>query len=1342
MCYKCENTYTFRELMKRGNGMRKIKHRKVTKRIVALTMMTALMFSNAVFFVSADEPENTSVSQSVDTAPAPSGSQSGDSNDGGSSSSTDNNAAGDSQNTDGANPAGDANATEGSTGADTQNSAGGQNTTGSQNSTDSTGNDNQNSAGEASANGQQSTDGTNPTTGDETNSGSAAGSAADDQTNLTYQVLTMDPSLFNTTSDYLLNSGNYILMSANQTVDTNQIHYVYSQDDESGESKEIGTFTVDEEGQKVFKFYKVDENGEFIKDEDGNYVIDEEATYSEDEEGYLCINGIRMVGEDGNPILVKEQSNTYVPCHFHCFGKYEYIGTNDEGVDQHAASCTFPGCKEKDVRDCEKETVLIDGFEVTRCKVCGHEFSSVDPKPEIESIEFSTDAEKNFNNIDLYKSDVTVTVKARCKAKGGATYTLEGFDENTSEDVFFELTQDGDPDDEGFIKYSYTFSGSELYYSIDKVKGCTNDYDGSIYVERACQFEVNTTNMKVKGPVAYIEASNEAGDRVWIYDDDKFYFDNWYSSSIEGYPDTLELTFAAVTRNYDIGYFTVYDNGKELPAEAINNLTEDVKGKLKNVEPVWDGNEVDYEYEYNTKPRAKDKQFYKIKYTCQIPTTVEGEHTYEVVYGNDSRHTESTEITIYVDNTVPVIDSISYNGNSTPVGSSGADTGYYNENVEVELVVNEKNLVNEDRLDDLKLVEEGAGSQPLTLKEKRGDEYVFSATASSEGKYHVEGWVKDKADNSVELKKQESFTIDKTNPEISFEFDNTEAKNGKYYNAARVATITVKDANFEPDDKYITQNISEKDGKAAPGGWDKSGDGTYTKKITFDADGVYSFTVSCKDKAANASSTVSADEFVIDTSVPTIDVNFDNNSSSNEYYFKDARQATIVVEDANFDSKLVVVEKTGEDGASSSLPGVSGFSDSDKKHSASMNFEKDGKYAFRITCQDLAGNVAETYTSSVFVIDTVVPEVNITGVADMSANNGVVQPIITTKDENLKAENVVVTLTGANKGTVSTVGSTTPSNGGYVVEISDLPHVKANDDLYILKAEITDLAGNVTEKEIKYSVNRFGSVYVLGDGTLGMIDSYYVTKPQNVVITEINVDELTYKEVSITYDGSVKDLSNGKDYTTTDTVNKNSWHSISYTINASNFRNDGLYSVSVYSEDKASNTQSNKSKDANIEFLVDSTAPSVIVSGVESDGVYQEAEHNFSVNATDTIGLDGLKVYLNDDILADYSAKELQENGGTEVITIPGKDDYQQLVIVCSDVAGNETKLSCNNILVSEKAEDLIDSKIIQKTEIVPEEIVPVAGFFSKPIVWGVFASVASVSAAAGVFVFRKRKIK
>ena len=1305
--------------MKRGNGMRKIKHLKVTKRIVALTMMTALMFSNAVFFVSADETADTNVSQSQSgdtTQEASSDNQSGDSTNGGGSTTTDNNVAGD--------------------------------------NTGSAQNANGDSAGAGSQNAN----------------GDSAG--ADGQINMTYPVMTMDPDMFGTTADYVLNGGNYVPMGADPTDPTNpagptdpadptnpadpadptdptdptdsgEIHYT---DSEGNEIDPSDIFSEDADGHKVLNLnilFQTDEDGNLIKDEEGNYVADPDAIYSVDSDGYLLDkNGERILDENGDPIIVSDPTNTTIGSHVHTFGDYHYAGKNADGVDYHERNCTFSGCDAKETEDCDKEVVREGDFEVTRCKVCGQEFNRVYAKPVINSVEFSVTPEKDEDNIDLFTSDVTVTVNARCEAEHGATFKLEGVDQNSDAYVTFELTQQGEPDENGNANYTYTFSGKELFYAIEKVTGSANNYEDGLYAERECKFIVNTTSMKIDGAIAFVTATNADGQRVWTYDGDRYFSENWYSASLDGNPETIEVRFQG-SANAEVNYFRIYDNGEEISEEKITDNTGDpVVGPYYDVTTNWNGVKLLYDYKRLSGWLSSwvKNYYYELNYECKIPTTTEGEHTYLVEYGKDSSHTQTSEITINIDNTVPVIDSISYNGNSTPAGTSGADAGYYNEDVEVEVVVTEENLVNTEKLDDLKLVEEGGSSRPLTFKEKRGDKYVFSATASSEGKYHVEGFVQDKAKNRKNLAEQSAFIIDKTNPEITLDFDNTEAKNGKYYNAARIATVTIKDANFDPDDKYITLNISEKDGKAASGGWEKSSEGSYTKKINFDADGVYSFTVSCKDKAANASTSVSADEFVIDTSVPTIDVDFDNNTASNEYYYKDARQATIVVEDANFDSKLVVIEKTGEDGANA-LPSVGGFSDADKKHSASMNFDKDGKYAFRVTCQDLAGNVAETYTSSVFVIDTVVPEVEITGVADMSANNGAVNPVITSTDENLKVEGVVVNLKGANNGTISSIGKATAVNGGFSVEIPDLPHTKENDDLYILTATITDLAGNVTEKEIKYSINRFGSVYVLGDGTLSMIDNYYVVKPQDVVVTEINVDELTYKEVSITYDGSVKELSSGRDYSTSEILNEHSWHSISYKVNSSNFRNDGLYSVSIYSEDKATNTQSNKAKGADIDFLVDSTAPSIVVAGVESDGVYQEAEHDFSVNATDTIGIAGLTVYLDDVVLAEFTAEELNENGGTEILTIPGKDDYQQLEIVCSDVAGNEANLSCNNILVSVQAQKLVDEDIIQKAKVADDEV-PLVGFFKKPITWVAIAIILILLIATGVAVSKKKNAK
>ena len=256
---------------------------------------------------------------------------------------------------------------------------------------------------------------------------------------------------------------------------------------------------------------------------------------------------------------------------------------------------------------------------------------------------------------------------------------------------------------------------------------------------------------------------------------------------------------------------------------------------------------------------------------------------------------------------------------------------------------------------------------------------------------------------------------------------------------------------------------------------------------------------------------------------------------------------------------------------------------------------------------------------------------------------------------------------------------------------------------------------------------------------------YSVGKKTNadVVITEINVDALSKKEVSVAFDGSVKELREGVAFTTSDTTNSNGWHSISYKVDKSNFNKDGIYSVNVYSEDKASNRQSSQSKEAEVEFLLDKTAPSVIVSGIEDGGIYEEESHDFSVNAADTIGVNSMTVYLNGEKLGSYTASELAENGGTVVLTIPTKDDYQKVSIQCTDVAGNTTNLEYNNLLVSVKAEELLLEDNLTPTSNLGAGEEGTDGTISnssKAIVVVIVFFAFAACGGAGVYAFRKKK--
>ena len=816
----------------------------------------------------------------------------------------------------------------------------------------------------------------------------------------------------------------------------------------------------------------------------------------------------------------------------------------------------------------------------------------------------------------------------------------------------------------------------------------------------------------------------------------KYIDDIWYSNGGNN-EDKLKVSIQGTALGGDAfkvkKFEEVFEKGKPVSIPCVNGPTEPESGTypISHIIETIRGilNLVHYETKYD--------------FQYELPTDVEGQHVYKIQYEVSDKTFEKT-ITVNIDNTVPELKSITYNGETSPVGSDGAESGFYGEEVRVVAVVKEENLENEEELSKLILHKSGS-SDDIKFKKvgysKDDKTYTFEAIADADGTYYVSGNIYDKAGNGIEEIKEPEFTIDETAPSVEISLDRSDAKNDKYFNKAKTVTIKVTDANFNPDDSAWAPTIDQEVGTAQVEGWQSEGEYVYTKNITFAEDGIYSVSFSCKDKAGRESNKVEESQFVIDTKAPTISVDYEGSSVKNEIYFNSARKVKITIDDISFDQSLVSITKTG-DSDLNALPSVGSYSNSEYKYETSMNFENDGRYAFRITCEDLAGNVSEGYSSNVFVIDTTAPEIEISGVEDKSANNGVVEPIINSTDMNLKPEDIKVTLTGANNGQIATPQVVGDIEGGYTIKLNDIAHEKSADDLYTLVATVTDQAGNETEKQIQYSVNRYGSVYVLGDGTKKMIDGHYVTTPEDVVVTEINVDTLSYKDVSLTYDGSVKNLKEGKGYTTSESINEKGWHSISYTINKKNFQSDGMYSVTIYSEDKATNKQSNKSKDAEIEFVVDMTAPSVVVSGIESDGVYEEASHDFSINANDTIGVSEVKIYLDNKELETYTGEDLQETGGTKIITIPAKNDYQQIEIVCSDIAGNETRLSYNNVLVSEKASELMEDGAIQRQ--ITDADTPKAFTYSA---WSWVAAIAAIAVAgaligAGVFVYNKNKVK
>ena len=61
--------------------------------------------------------------------------------------------------------------------------------------------------------------------------------------------------------------------------------------------------------------------------------------------------------------------------------------------------------------------------------------------------------------------------------------------------------------------------------------------------------------------------------------------------------------------------------------------------------------------------------------------------------------------------------------------------------------------------------------------------------------------------------------------------------------------------------------------------------------------------------------------------------------------------------------------------------------------------------------------------------------------------------------------------------------------------------------------------------------------------------------------------------------------------------------------------------INIYSEDAAHNSTTNKTKAKTIEFTVDKTAPTMVVSNLADRGRYKENTHEFTLNVKDNIYL-------------------------------------------------------------------------------------------------------------------------
>lgn len=555
---------------------------------------------------------------------------------------------------------------------------------------------------------------------------------------------------------------------------------------------------------------------------------------------------------------------------------------------------------------------------------------------------------------------------------------------------------------------------------------------------------------------------------------------------------------------------------------------------------------------------------------------------------------------------------------------------------------------------------------------------------SNEIKMHIK--MTDRAGNTSE--DELIFSIDKTKPEIKIAFDNEtpDAENTTMFKENRVATITVTERNFEAAD--FKADITNTDGVIPElSAWqttentENPDQSVSTATITFAEDGDYTLSVSGQDKAANQAETVKADDFTIDKTRPVITVTYDNNNAVNGNYYAAARTATIQIEEHNFSENRVRITGTATDnGAGISFPQSGGFTGNGDVHTATITCGTDGLYNFNVEYTDMAGNIAETYTGEEYYVDLTEPEIEIVGVEDYSANNGDVIPQIVMSDTNFDTNGVNIELVGANQGSVAPEGSYTNQGNGETFTFQNFPKEQSYDDIYTINATLTDMAGNESNATVTFSVNRFGSVYVF-DQTLKDIEGTYIQNEIDVKLKEVNVDSLEHDKIKVVVDtnGTPRTLEEGIDYQVQESGGNGQWYQYDYTIDKSLFAGDGRYIVTLYSEDIAGNVNENidESKEAEISFGVDKTAPVVIPIDVESNAQYPVDTKAANVTVNDNLVLDSVEIYIGDK-KCDYTV-----DGENYQFNIPNNTKKQDVTIMAVDAAGNKTNYVLNGILVT-----------------------------------------------------------
>lgn len=567
-----------------------------------------------------------------------------------------------------------------------------------------------------------------------------------------------------------------------------------------------------------------------------------------------------------------------------------------------------------------------------------------------------------------------------------------------------------------------------------------------------------------------------------------------------------------------------------------------------------------------------------------------------------------------------------------------------------------------------------------------------------------------------------TFGIDKCDPYVDLQFEGASQTNKygdkTYFSGPREAVITVDELNFngeyfEINKKDVGYNVdpdspvSEQTLKIPTKDWTRLNSyniddcDKWEYRIKYPEQGDYRLDVVGHDNLKledgsfpHQSNHSDSGWFCLDWTNPTLSVAWDNNNVVNDKYYTAARTATLVLNERNFASEYFPVNPiitAGHDGTMGSA-NFSGWTRSGvHTYTATVSFPTEGTYAMTVDGKDLALNALTPYSQPEFIIDWTAPNIQISNVQDHQAYADEIAPVVTINDANMSPETTCqVNNLGITKANPFQTSPAT-SDAQYTYSYSSPERIPDNDGVFRVNVNAVDMAGNSSQQTLVWSVNRFGSTYVIDPETEKMMDGYVNNKTkQDVKVTEINPSGLESSHVDETKGGFTSTLEEGKDYSATSSGGGDSWFERNYNISKDHFTEDNRYSLFFISKDTAGhdneNTMDNKNQErdakVNVRFMLDNAAPSVYYNDL-SEAIYGEASHDASVVFEDNsneftnaqVTIDGEDQYID--------GKDLK-NGNYKVdMKLQDSATPHNITVAATDKAGNVMEKSSKTVVVS-----------------------------------------------------------